>query len=144
MEDTWTNRDLPVLRAAVELYEQTGSIAAYEIEQALGFDTETVQRALRALYTKPYFDEGIDAWGADDQIIFVGRPTSEALHIAGQWPTPENLLERLISAFQAAGENQAIDERDRRKFKDSAEFLRSSASPVVIRAIGGLGGKIVS
>ena len=54
-EDTWTTRDLPVLRAVVDIYDTTGRsiIRARDIETATGFDKDTVQRALRALNTHP-------------------------------------------------------------------------------------------
>ena len=43
--DTWTARDLPVLRAVVDIYERTGDYLtrASEIEREVGFDKETVQ-----------------------------------------------------------------------------------------------------
>ena len=60
MTDTWSTRDLPVLRAAVELFERNGrGPRASAIESELGFDEDTVQRALRALYTEPYFEGGV-------------------------------------------------------------------------------------
>ena len=83
MTDTWESRDLPVLRAAVELYEERGHrIRAREIERATGLDKETVQRALRALYREPYFERATDSFGGE--IVFVGEPTGEALRVAGQ------------------------------------------------------------
>lgn len=83
MADSWESRDLPVLRAAVELYDQTGrNPNAAELEAACGFDKDTVQRALRALYREPFFEEGMTAWGGD--ILAVGAPIGAALRVAGQ------------------------------------------------------------
>ncbi|WP_062894951.1 hypothetical protein [Mycobacterium avium] len=141
MEDTWLNRDLPVLKAAVEIYDRTGHIRADAIEKAVGFDTETVQRALRALYTEPYFQQGTSAYGG--RMIFVGVPTSDAYRVAGKWPTPENLLERLIAAFDAAGEDDDRDEPERSRFKQAAAWLGSAASQVAISALGGAGGHML-
>ncbi|MFN3002213.1 hypothetical protein [Mycolicibacterium wolinskyi] len=43
MADTWESRDLPVLKAAVELYEEEGlGPTASDIEARTGFDEETV------------------------------------------------------------------------------------------------------
>ncbi|OBG25297.1 hypothetical protein [Mycobacterium sp. 852002-51057_SCH5723018] len=102
MEDTWANRDLPVLRVAVQIFDSThaSKIRASQIAKATGFDEDTTQRALRALYRQPYFHEGTDSSGG---IIFVGEPTGEALRMAGQWPTPENMVQRLVAALEAAG-----------------------------------------
>jgi hypothetical protein len=97
--DTWESRDLPVLRAAVELHEESGRrLRTSAIEKATGFDKETVQRALRALYRERYFEEATGRYGGE--IIFVGEPTGEALRHAEQWPSPEVQLRKLIAAFE--------------------------------------------
>lgn len=140
----WTNRDLPVLKAAVEIYDKTGHVRPEAIQRAIGFDAETVQRALRALYTEPYFrEEGTrGSWGGS--MISVGAPTSAAYRVAGAWPTPENLLERLIAAFEAAGDDEDRDEPERSRFKQAAVWLGSAASQVAISALGGAGGHMLS
>jgi hypothetical protein len=144
VEDVWTNRDLPVLRAAVELYDRTGMpVRASAIAQAAGIDEETTQRALRFLFRQPYFEEKGSLRG-DDQYVFVGPPTGEALRVAGAWPTPEGLLDRLIAAFEAAGEDDNRDEPERSKFKQAAAWLGSAASQVAISALGGAGGHMLS
>ncbi|GAB4933527.1 hypothetical protein [Mycobacterium avium] len=145
MEDTWTNRDLPVLKAAVELYNRTGMPArASAIAQAAGLDEEITQRALRFLLREPFFEDKGTLRGGD-QIIFVGAPTGAALRVAGAWPTPENMVERLIAAFEAAAHDSDRSESERRRFTESAELLRpgSPGSPVAVRAFGG-GGKTIS
>ena len=59
VEDTWTNRDLPVLKAIVEIVDETAdsSIAISDIKVRVGMDDTTLQRALRALYSEPYLQE---------------------------------------------------------------------------------------
>ena len=59
VEDTWTNRDLPVLKAIVEFADETAdsSINISDIKVRVGMDDTTVQRALRALYSEPYLQE---------------------------------------------------------------------------------------
>lgn len=143
VEDTWNSRDLPVLKAVVELFDTTGHVRANDIERALGFDSETVQRALRALYTEPYFREGgATAWGGHR--VFVGDPTSDAYRIAGKWPTPENLLERLVAALEAASEDDEVPESQRGKAKQAALWLGDTLSKIAIGALGGAGGNILS
>jgi hypothetical protein len=142
MEDTWTNRDLPVLKAAVEIYDGTGHIRPEAIASAIEFDAVTVQRGLRALYTEPYFQEGTSAHGG--QMIFVGAPTSDAYRVAGAWPTPENLLERLVAALEAASESDDISEPERSKAKQAALWLGSALSQIAISALGGAGGHMLS
>jgi outer membrane protein assembly factor BamA len=141
--DTWHNRDLPVLKAAVGLYEEKGrGPRVSAIEARTGFDQETVQRALRALYSEPYFEEVRTASGVG--FIVVGRPTSAALRVAGQWPTPEAQLERMVAALEAASDDDARPERDRSRFKQAALWLGGAASQVAIGALRGAGGNVMT
>jgi hypothetical protein len=58
MRDTWFERDL-TSSAAVEVFEREGDpMDAHDIAATAQLDTNTVQRALRALTTEPFFDEG--------------------------------------------------------------------------------------
>ncbi len=50
MEDTWTNRDLPVLEAAVRLLDADGHwVSVRDIANATGIEPEDVARSLIAL-----------------------------------------------------------------------------------------------
>jgi hypothetical protein len=51
VEDTWASRDLPVLKAIVQIYEDTGRtlIPVTDIQQAVGFDKDTMRRAIQAV-----------------------------------------------------------------------------------------------
>jgi hypothetical protein len=143
MADTWKTRDLPVLRAAVELYDRTGrNPHAGELGAACGFDEDTVQRALRALYREPFFEKGMTDWGG--KILAVGPPTSAALRVAGQWPSPEVQLERLIAALLDAADDEARPEEERGRFKQAALWLGGAASQIAIGALGGAGGNWLS
>jgi hypothetical protein len=145
MEDTWTNRDLPVLKAAVDIYNKAdrANIRVSDIERALNFDRETTQQALQFLYTEPYFKEEGSVSG-QTAYVFIGPPTGDALRMAGVWPTPENLLERLIATLNAAGDDESFDVPERSKFKQAAVWLGSFASGVAISALGGAGGHMLS
>ena len=141
MDDTWTNRDLPVLRAVVEIYDATGKtmIGPSEIAAKVGFDQDTTTRAIRALYRQPYLEPATTDWGG--HVNAVGPPTGEALRVAGQWPTPENLLERLIADLEAAGDDENVAEPDRSRLKQIALGLRGAAYQVAIGALSGAGWK---
>ncbi|MDT5185263.1 MAG: hypothetical protein QOI29_3421 [Mycobacterium sp.] len=77
---------------------------AGDIAAVANLDTDTVQRALRALSTEPFFAKGMET--ANGDILWVGKPTSKALRVAGQWPSPEALLDRLIDALATAGKTK--------------------------------------
>ncbi len=143
--DTWTNRDLPVLKAIVKIYDETGRtmIRPGQIAARAGLDEETTTRALRALYRQPYLEPASESFGG--RFVAVGPPTGDALRVAGQWPTPENQLERLIAALNAAGDDdEHFEEPERSKFKQAAAWLGSFASGVAISALGGAGGHMLS
>lgn len=143
MTDTWITRDFPVLKAAVEIYDQTGrNPSAAELGGLTGFDKDTVQRAIRALYREPYFEEGMNTWSGDT--LAVGPPTSAALRIVGQWPTPEGQLERLIAAFEAVAADEARPEEERSRAKQVGLWLAGALSQVAIGALGGAGGNMIS
>jgi len=143
MIDTWTTRDLPVLRAAVEVYDRTGrNPSAAELGAACGFDNDTVQRALRALYREPFFEEGMNTWSGD--ILAVGPPTSAALRIAGQWPSPEVQLERLIAAFEAVAADDSRSEEERSRAAKIGLWLTGALQQVAIGALGGAGGNLMT
>jgi hypothetical protein len=114
VDETWTNRDLPVLRGVVKIFSQTGQtrIGVEQIQQETGFDKPTTQLALQMLYQEPFFDEG-DMRGHSGNYIAVGPPTGAALRVAGAWPTPENMVEHLIAAFEAAANDETLDEPER-------------------------------
>jgi hypothetical protein len=72
--DTWLDRDLPVLKAAVEVFEREGDpMGADDIAATAQLDADAVQRALGALSTEPFFDEGQETVNGD--ILWVGKPT---------------------------------------------------------------------
>lgn len=143
MPATWESRDLPVLKAAVELFEEKGRGPRVSAIQArTGFDNDTIQRALRVLYTEPYFEEVRTASGVG--FINVGKPTSAALRVAGQWPTPETQVERLIAAFQAAADDESRPEEERSRARQVGLWLAGALSQVAIGALGGAGGNMLT
>jgi hypothetical protein len=143
MTDTWATRDLPVLRAAVELYDEQGRPPrSTDLERVTGFDKETVQRALRALYSEPFFEPGVESSG--NRIIFVGNPTSSALRVVGQWPSPEVQLERLVAAFEAVAADESRPEEERSRAKQVGLWLTGALSQIAIGALGGAGGNLMT
>ena len=143
--DTWTNRDLPVLRAIVDLFEEEeddGGIKPWDIQQRTRFDEETVRKALRSLNRQPYFEDAQVI--SSGEIWMVGAPTAEALRVAGQWPSPEVLLNRLIAELQRASEDEDVPEEERSKLKQIAAFLGTSAWQLALSALGGAGGNIIA
>jgi hypothetical protein len=56
-----------------------------------------------------------------------GPPTGSALRVAGAWPSPESLLQRLIAELQDAAAGETREPSERSKFKQAAGWLGSFA-----------------
>jgi hypothetical protein len=145
---TWVERDLPVLRAFVELWEESGgeAVGAQQIEGRTGFDETTVQASLLALLAEePALIRDYDG-GAEpgSYVLVVDQPTGEARRRLGLWPTPELLADRLVAALAQAAEREPNEER-RGLLKRTAEWLGSAgrdvavdvAAAVISRQVGG-------
>jgi hypothetical protein len=144
-EDTWTTRDLPVLRAIVDLFEEEedeGGIQPWEIQRRSGFDEATVRKALRMLNRQPYFEDAQVI--ANGEIWMVGAPTAEALRVVGQWPSPEVLLNRLIAELQRAAEDEGLPDEERTKLRQTAAFLGTAAWQLALNVLGGVGGNMIT
>src|SRR6516165_10828232 len=103
MEDTWWSRDLPVLDAAVQLFQEQDFVEAGELARATGFDVKDVARALRDM--QGHYVGQIQSMGDMDRWC-ITEVTPEARRAVGQWPTPENVVDRLAEAFTAAAEHE--------------------------------------
>ena len=88
MEDTWANRDLPVLLKVVELADQaTGEeVHLHEVATALEMDITDVGRAAVAL-NEDFIH--LRKGGLPHTWAITGV-TSNARRVAGQWPTEES------------------------------------------------------
>jgi hypothetical protein len=112
MDQTWTVRDLPVLRAIVELYEETGQIVSpNQIEAKTGLAAEVVQSALRALDSEqPPYVKKMQRYSSG-HVVMIGAPTGHARRAVGAWPTAETIADRLVSALDEAADREPDPER---------------------------------
>lgn len=136
MESTWETRELPVLRAIVEHFDETGdAMRPEEIARATGFDPDTVQRALRFLqHESPSLITKMDSV-MTGEIVIVGYPTGEALRRVGAWPTPENLVDRLVAGFNRAAEAEE-DEDKRSRLNRFAAWLATGGRDIAVQVAG--------
>lgn len=147
VEETWTGRDLPVLKAVVELFEanSSGRTPVSAVQQATGFDAGTVEKALKVLHTQPYVKGGMKKKMPGGFVYATtGAPTAEGLRAAGAWPTPESQLERLLAALTSAAEDETRPEEERSKLKQLALGFRGAAYQIALNALGGAGGNLLS
>jgi hypothetical protein len=112
MDDTWAERDLPVLDAVVSLLDEGAAAGVMpevtDIAARSGLGEAEVAAALQALKGK-FLDleltmGSISAW-------WVTGVTPDARRVVGQWPTGESLIVRLAGGIAEAAEREADPER---------------------------------
>ena len=136
MEDTWWSRALPVLDAAVKLFQTQDFVYVDDLAAATGFEVEDVARAL--LDMRYEFVSEVQSMGPMDRWCITGVSPA-ARRAVGQWPTPENVVDRLAEAFTAAAEHEPDAER-RSKLRAVGGFMaetgRALAADVIAKVIG--------
>lgn len=132
MEDTWTKRDLPVLQAIVEGYDELGCEFGSEVITArTEFDEGVVQVALRALeHEEPPFVTDMRK-SASGHVFLIGAPTGHARRTVGAWPTAESLADRLVAAMDSAAEQEEDAER-KGWLKKSAAWLGDAGRGIAV------------
>ena len=135
LEDTWWSRDLPVLDAAVKLFQSKDFVEVGDLARSTGFEPEDVARALRDM--RGVYVGEIQGMG-DMERWCITEVTPEARRAVGQWPTPENVVGRLAEAFSKAAEHEPDPER-RGKLRTVGSFLgdtgKDFAAEVVAKVI---------
>lgn len=141
MEETWTSRDLPVLTAAVELYEEQvpgrDEVGRREIAEQTGLTDDDVDRAMIALVHEGYLDWRTNP--GDDRIASwrLTGVSGAARRLVGQWPSPERLVEQMIAALLQAAEAEPDPDRKTR-LKAAAQALGSFAKDLVTNVAANL------
>ena len=141
MESTWLSRDLPVLTAVVELYEErfpsTSSLGRLEVAERTGLAHDDVDRAIVALVEAGYL-----AWvpnRGDDRVASwrITGISGSARRLVGQWPSAEELVREIVAALNVAAESEP-DEAMRSKLKAVAGGISSFAKDIVTNVAANL------
>lgn len=135
MEDTWTDRDFPVLEAAVRLLDQADPqwVSVREIAAETGLEEDVVARALIALH--PDYVGEMDQFSGGPGPWTIQSVTAQARERVGQWPTPESLIERLADGFKAAAEREP-DEQKRGRLREIAGMLTGTLKDLAVAIAG--------
>lgn len=137
MEETWTRRELPVLAYLVERFDDPDlhRVDLSEIATGTGLDDDQVRRALRALSeASPDYIEGPKTAQTSYPIILTGV-TERARREVGAWPTPDGLVDRLVTAFDVAADQEPDPERQGR-LRQIARSLGGSFRDVAVQVAG--------
>lgn len=134
MEDTWFSRDLPVLTAIVELMDDPSARPkGSQVAEASGYTKDEVARALNALDGE-YATVRKAMSGGDPGPWIVLEVTPAARRAVGQWPTPENVADRLLAALEQAAD-QTVDEEQRSRLRRAADSLKGLGRDVLPEVI---------
>ncbi|RKN48232.1 hypothetical protein [Micromonospora endolithica] len=138
MEDTWESRELPVLRAIVEISDEgVRDMDSRDVAKRVGLDLETTLVALFALAGErpPLFkyEDASDFDGRD--MCLIREPSGHARRTVGTWPTPETLADRLVQAMQQAAD-QEPDEEKRGWLRKTADWLGSAGRDIAVDVAG--------
>jgi hypothetical protein len=132
MKATWASRDLPVLEAAVRLFEEMYTAGlmpdAADIASATGLDALDVAKALDALDGE-YLD--LQRTGGDLSSWFVGSITPDARRAVGQWPTGESLIDQLAAGISQAAEREP-DPEQKTRLRAVARELAGAAKTIAV------------
>jgi hypothetical protein len=138
MDDTWGARDLPVLAALVEHFDDPDAIPwrLPDVESATGLDAGEVVRALAALdHAEPPYLESISHEELAYPTILTGI-TERARREVGAWPTPEALVDRLVAALSEAADSES-DPEQKSKLRQAAQWLGGALRDVTTQVVAG-------
>lgn len=129
---TWASEDLPVLAAAIEIYDVKNRALGEEIAEKLGWPEKDVTRSLLRLESG-YLGLGRSKTLAGTTPPKVTDVSAEARRAAGQWPDPDKITADIVARL-----DEAADKAPEDKKRTIREFLHGAAGEAA-----GLGGTAI-
>ncbi|HLJ98384.1 MAG TPA: hypothetical protein VKU39_00600 [Streptosporangiaceae bacterium] len=144
MESTWERRELPVLRALVEHFDDVDAdrLQPAQIAQLAAVGEDQVKRALKALYeAEPPFIRGTTIDQAPYP-VWINGVTERGRRAAGVWPDPGQLADRLLAALEKAADAEPEGEK-RSALKRTLAFLGGTGREILVQTTATvLGGQL--
>lgn len=142
LPDLWGTRDYPVLIAAARmLNEGERVLPSNRIAEAANVEPASAVRALLNL-SNGYL-EVRDASTLDGQDCYVTGITAEGLRAAGQWPSADTAVERLLAALDQQIDNATEGSPKANRLRLLRDNLASVGRDVLVEVMGGvLSGRI--
>jgi DNA-binding IclR family transcriptional regulator len=137
--DTWGPRALPVLISIVTRFDQQGAVGTEGVAEDTGLDLQTVYLACQALR-----DDGLIAFpdqGAEWD-VWITNVSGGARRVTGAWPTPDTLVDRLLSALEERITHATSDSERTRLQKARDGLLDAGRDILVSAAAAALGGAV--
>jgi DNA-binding MarR family transcriptional regulator len=131
VEDTWGNRDVPVLNAVVALLEHSYMVTVSDIAERTGLGQADVTRSLDAM-DPVYLDFRKTETGGDSTFWYVLKVTPEGRRVVGQWPSAEGLIDRLVKGFSDAADHEE-DAEKHYQLRQAASLLSDPVRDVAVK-----------
>jgi hypothetical protein len=135
VEDTWTRRELPILRAALRRVDNGEELDLEHIRLDTGLPGFELRRGLQALQEAGYLEVYLASGWSDDHagglLSGVSERTRREL---GSWPSAHTLVDDLVRALQQAADEEQEPER-KSKLRAAADTVATIANQVAIRVI---------
>ncbi|MFF7530688.1 hypothetical protein ACFZB2_16550 [Streptomyces bobili] len=132
MESTWVERDLPVLNALVQQLDDAAGASFPElrdITEDTGLEISEITKAALALESAGYIDLSKTMGSAESW--HVKAVSKEARQAVGQWPTAEQVLDRLVQRLGEAAD-QETDPEQQSRLREAANTAGGVARNVFV------------
>jgi hypothetical protein len=142
--NTWAERELPVLRAALRRLDAGEDFPMLEeIRAEVGLDVAQMRAGLRALEdaTPPYIDVSYTMAGPDHVGGHVNGVSERARRELGSWPSATAVVDQLVAALSAAADDEPEPQRKSR-LRAAADALTGFAREIAVQAIGAQLGRL--
>jgi len=134
VDDTWFSRELPVLEAVGRALEENDRGALPDVKDIVSDTGKNLAEVVKAL-------EALDGEYLELRRS-IGNPSSwyvpriypEARRAVGQWPTGENLAERVIAAIDDAAE-RASDPETKSRLRRLGETLGGATKEILTKTL---------
>jgi hypothetical protein len=114
MENTWSERELPVLNALVQQLDDAAGASFPELKDIIEdteLDISEITKAAIALDGSGYIEL---VKSGSEEAWFVKGVSKEARQAVGQWPAAEQLLDALVRRLTEAADQEADPEQQSR------------------------------
>jgi hypothetical protein len=149
--DTWTSRDLPLLRHSCAILDSNERLLARDIDpSSIGMSEDDIVRALRALdgeyllikwfHPHPLLNKGDDV--PRNQGVILGI-TGSARRAVGMWPTAETVTEQLLATLDEQIANTA-DQDKRSKLIKIRDAIGGAARDLFVDIVGSVATKMIT
>lgn len=132
--DTWNDRELPVLEAAVrgvDAGRMHGGIRFNDIASQTGLTVEDVYVAARALEDAGFIANAYVSPGTHSRVTSVSGAARERV---GSWPSADVGADRLLEAVQRLADSASTDE-DRSRLRKLLDALGGVSRDVLVSVV---------